>query len=173
MSIFVGVSLDGFLARKNGAYDFLFQKPDVDNGYNRFFASVDALVIGRGTFDVVKEFERWPYAKKLVIVLTHAPRQMRAPAGANCEFIAATPKQVADRLARRGAKHVYVDGGKTIQAFLRAGLIQRMTVTRVPILIGEGIPLFGSVPRDIRLKHVRTRTFRNGMVQTEYRVLRR
>lgn len=172
ISVFVGVSVDGFLARKDDRLDFLFQKPDVDNGYGDFIATVDALVIGRETFEVVKSFEEWPYGKKPVIVLSHTPGRMRAPSGTNCEFMSATPKQVVAHLSKRGVKHIYVDGGKTIQGFLRAGLVQRMIITRVPVLIGEGIPLFGSVPRDIRLKHVRTRTFRNGMVQTEYRVVR-
>lgn len=173
VSVFVGVSLDGFLARKNGKYDFLFLKPNVDNGYNDFIATVDALVIGRGTFEVVRRFKEWPYGKKRVIVLSHAPGRLRTPPGTHCEFLSATPKQVVARLAKRGVKHIYVDGGRTIQGFLGAGLVQRMIITRVPVLIGEGIPLFGSVPRDIRLRHVRTRTLRNGMVQTEYLVVRR
>lgn len=173
VSVFVGVSLDGFLARKNGKFDFLFQKPDVDNGYDEFIATVDSLVIGRGTFEVVKGFKEWPYGKKPVVVLSRTPGRLSAPPGTACEVMSATPRQVVAYLSKRGLKHVYVDGGKTIQGFLRAGLIQRMIVTRVPVLIGEGIPLFGWVPRDIRLKHVRTRAFRNGMVQTEYRVVRR
>lgn len=171
VSVFVGVSLDGFLARKNGKYDFLFVRPDVDNGFDDFIATVDALVLGRGTFDVVRRFKKWPYGQRQVLVLSHSPGRLRAPPGAKCEFLSATPKQVVAQLSRRGVKHVYVDGGKTIQGFVRAGLVQRMIVTRVPVLIGEGIPLFGSVPRDIQLRHVRTRTFRNGMVQTEYRVV--
>jgi dihydrofolate reductase len=173
LSVFVGASVDGFLARKDDRLDFLLQKPDVDNGYADFIATVDALVIGRGTFEVVRGFKKWPYGKRLVIVLSHTPRRVRGPSDANYEVMSATPKQVVARLAKRGVKHIYVDGGKTIQGFLRAGLVQRIIITRVPVLIGEGIPLFGSVPRDIRLKHVRTRTFRNGMVQTEYRVVRR
>jgi dihydrofolate reductase len=172
-SAFVGVSVDGFLARKDDRLDFLFQKPDVDNGYDGFIATVDALVIGRGTFEVVRGFKEWPYGKRLVIVLSHNPRRVKVPTGTNCEVTSAPPKQVLARLAKRGVKHVYVDGGKTIQGFLRAGLVQRMVITRVPVLIGNGIPLFGSIPRDIRLKHVKTRTFRNGMVQTEYKVIRR
>jgi dihydrofolate reductase len=173
LSVFVGVSVDGFLARKDHRLDFLFQKPDVDNGYNDFIATVDALVIGRGTFEVVRGFKKWPYGKRPVVVLSHTPTRVKVPPGTHCEVISATPKEVVARLARRGVKHVYIDGGKTIQGFLRAGLVQRMIITRVPVLIGEGIPLFGTVPRDIRLKYVRTRTFRNGMVQTEYRLGRR
>jgi dihydrofolate reductase len=172
-SVFVGTSLDGFIARKDDRLDFLFQRPEVDNGYNAFIATVDALVIGRGTFDVVRGFKEWPYGNRLVVVLSHAPRRVKVPKGTNCEVMSATPKQVVALLSKRGVKHVYVDGGRTIQGFLRAGLVQRMIITRVPVLIGKGIPLFGLVPRDIKLKHVRTRTFRNGMVQTEYQVRQR
>jgi dihydrofolate reductase len=172
-SVFVGVSVDGFLARKNDRLDFLSGRPEVDNGYDDFLATVDALVIGRGTFEVVRGFKEWPYGKRRVIVLSHAPRRVRVPPGTNCQVMSVTPKQVVAHLAKEGVKHIYVDGGKTIQGFLRAGLIQRMIITRVPVLIGEGIPLFGLLPHDVRLKHVRTRTLRNGMVQTEYRVARR
>ena len=172
-SVFVGVSVDGFLARNDDRLDFLSQGPDVDHGYAAFLATVDALVMGRGTFEVVRGFKEWPYGRRLVVVLSHTPRRVKVPKGANCEAMSARPKQVVARLAKRGVKHIYVDGGETIQGFLRAGLIQRMIITRVPVLIGEGIPLFGRVPKDIRLKHVKTRTFRNGMVQTEYRVVRR
>lgn len=172
VSVFVGVSVDGFIARTDDRLDFLFVKPDVDNGYGAFLAKIDALVIGRGTFDFVCKLEEWPYGKKLVIVLSRTPKRIKIPKGAHCEAMRATPRQVVFRLAKRGVSHIYVDGGKTIQGFLRAGLVDRMTITRVPVLIGKGIPLFGSVPRDIRLRHEKTRTLRNGMVQTEYRVVR-
>ena len=81
------------------------------------------------------------------------------------------PAEIVSKLAARGVNHIYVDGGITIQAFLRAGLIQRLIITRVPVLIGEGIPLFGALPRDVRLKHVATRHYPSGLVQTEYQVL--
>lgn len=173
VSVFVGTSLDGFIARKNDTLDFLFVKPEVDNGYDAFISKVDALVIGRGTFDFVRKLKNWPYGSKLVIVLSRTPKRVKLPKGANGEVMSATPKQIVAKLAKRGIKHIYVDGGQTIQGFLREGLVDRMTVTRVPVLIGEGIPLFGKLPKDVRLAHVKTRTLRNGMVQSEYRVLSR
>jgi dihydrofolate reductase len=82
------------------------------------------------------------------------------------------PRSIAAALDARGVRHAYVDGGETIQAFLRAGLIQRLIVTRVPVLVGEGIPLFGATGRDVALRHVETRTYAGGLVKTEYEVER-
>jgi dihydrofolate reductase len=81
------------------------------------------------------------------------------------------PAQIAHELAATGAKHVYVDGGIAVQEFLRAGQILHITITRVPVLIGEGIPLFGSVPRDIQLRHIYTRQYQSGLVTSEYEVM--
>lgn len=126
-SVFVGTSLDGFLARVDGAFDFLHgDGGGGPHGYEEFFATVDALVMGRNTFDIVRGFDQWPYGPK----------------------------------------------GITIQRFLAAGLIDRIIVTRVPVLIGTGIPLFGPLPRDVRLRHVATRDFAGGAVQSEYEVVR-
>lgn len=133
-------------------------------------ASVDALVIGRKTFETVLGFDTWPYGAKPVFVLSTralAP----APSGAVVEHLSGDPKEIASQLEARGIQHVYVDGGITIQRFLRAGLIQRLIITRVPVLIGDGIPLFGSLLRDVRLEHVATRHYSSGLVQTEYRIV--
>ena len=82
-----------------------------------------------------------------------------------------TPTEIVGQLEKRGIQHAYIDGGITVQRFLRAGLIQRIIITRVPVLIGQGIPLFGNLPRDIRLKHVATQSYSSGLVKTEYEVL--
>ena len=166
-SVFVGTSLDGFIARADGAFDFLPAGGGEEHGYQAFIATVDALVIGRNTYDVVLAFETWPYEKKPVFVLSNrslAP----APEGAVVEKMSGEPADIVSRLAARGIRHIYVDGGITVQRFLRAGLIQRLIITRVPVLIGEGIPLFGVTGRDISLEHVATRSFASGLVQSEY-----
>ena len=166
-SVFVGVSVDGFMARANGALDFLPPGGGEPHGYEEFMATVDALVIGRHTYETVLGFEAWPYGDKPVIALsTHA--LAAPPAGAVLEQMSASPEQVVSALAARGIGHIYVDGGITIQGFLRAGLVQRLVVTRVPVLIGEGIPLFGPLARDIPLRHVATRQYASGLVQSEY-----
>ena len=169
-SAFVGTSLDGFLARPNGNLDFLPQGGGEEHGYQAFFASVDALVIGRGTFEIVLAFPEWPYGSKPVFVLSSRPLDLTAVRGGVVEQMGGEPTDIAASLESRGFRHVYVDGGITIQRFLDAGLIQRLVVTRVPVLIGAGIPLFGPVRRDIALKHVATRQYKGGLVQSEYAV---
>jgi dihydrofolate reductase len=170
VSVFIGTSLDGFIARRNGAFDFLPPGGGEPHGYDEFIASVDAIVIGRKTFETVLTLEPWPYGKKRVVVLSSRPVDLSAVRGGVVEQMAGTPAQIVSQLAASGAHHLYVDGGITIQGFLRAGLIQRLIITRVPVLIGEGIPLFGTLPRDIALRHVATRQYPSGLVSSEYRV---
>jgi dihydrofolate reductase len=168
-SVFVGTSLDGFIARTDGALDFLPAGGGEPHGYDEFMASVDALVIGRKTYETVLAFDAWPYGKKPVFVLSSRALPA-APADAIVEHMAGPPAEIVARLSARGVRHAYVDGGITIQSFLRAGLIQRLIVTRVPVLIGSGIPLFGPTTSDIALKHIGTRQYASGLVQSEYEV---
>ncbi len=168
-SVFVGASVDGFIARPDGALDFLPEGGGEPHGYDEFMGSVDALVIGRKTYEPVLAFDAWPYRDKSVFVLSNSPLAP-APAGARVERMSGHPAEIQAQLAARGVQHVYVDGGITIQGFLRAGLIQRLIVTRVPVLIGSGISLFGAVVRDIPLKHIATRQYPSGLVQSEYEV---
>jgi dihydrofolate reductase len=166
-SVFVGTSLDGFIARANGALDFLPPGGGEPHGYDEFIATVDALVIGRKTFETVLTFGTWPYGEKPVFVLS-TRALATAPPGAVVERMSGAPAEITSQLAARGIRHVYVDGGITIQRFLQAGLIERLIITRVPVLIGDGIPLFGALERDIVLRHVATRQYASGLVQSEY-----
>jgi dihydrofolate reductase len=166
-SVFIGTSLDGFIARVNGELDFLPPGGGEPHGYEEFMATVDALVIGRKTFETVLTFDEWPYGEKRVFVLSTRPLAA-APDGAFVEHMAGNPADIVSQLAARGIRHVYVDGGITIQRFLQAGLIQRLIITRVPVLIGTGIPLFGPLQHDIALTHVATRQYASGLVQSEY-----
>src|SRR5713101_6837269 len=170
VSVFIGTSVDGFLARPDGALDFLPEGGGEPHGYDEFIASVDAIVIGRKTFETVLGFPSWPYGDKRVVVLSTRRLDFSALRGAVVEQMAGTPAEIVSRLAASGARHLYVDGGITIQGFLRAGLVQRLVITRVPVLIGDGIPLFGTLPRDVRLRHLATRHYTSGLVQTEYQV---
>jgi dihydrofolate reductase len=169
-SVFIGTSVDGFIARPNDDLDFLPPGGGEPHGYNEFIASVDAIVIGRKTFEKVLTMGPWPYGDKRVVVLSSRPLDLSKAVGGIVEQMAGTPAEIVSQLAATGAHHLYIDGGITIQRFLRAGLIQRLIITRVPVLIGEGVPLFGALPHDIRLRHVATRHYPSGLVQSEYHI---
>jgi len=170
-SVFIGTSIDGFIARPNGALDFLPEGGGEPHGYNEFIASVDAIVIGRKTFETVLAFDTWPYDDKRVVVLSSRPIDLSTVRGGVVEQMGGPPARIVSQLAARGIHHLYIDGGVTIQGFLCAGAIQRLIITRVPVLIGEGVPLFGTLPHDIRLRHVATRHYPSGLVQSEYQVV--
>lgn len=170
-SVFIATSLDGFIARANDALDWLPADGGEPHGYEEFIATVDAIVMGRRTFETVLTFDGWPFGARQVVVLSSRPSVLRAPDGAVCDFMSGTPREVVTRLQARGLTHLYIDGGVTIQGFLAAGLIQRVIITRIPVLLGTGVPLFGPLPHDVRLRHVATRSFPSGMVQSEYLVV--
>lgn len=175
-SVFIAASLDGYIARADGSLDWLPGSDGTslakDTGYDDFYASVDTLVMGRNTWEMVSAFDDWPYRGKQVIVLSSkygdVPKQLGHGARGMCAF----PPVLAQLLQSTGSQHVYVDGGKTIQRFLQAGLIDELTITTVPVLLGAGIPLFGELEQDVRLVLLSSRNFNNGMVQNRYRVIR-
>jgi len=171
-SVFVGTSVDGFIARQNGDLDWLPSGGGEPHGYDEFIASVDTIVIGRKTFETVMAFETWPYADKRVVVLSSQPVDLKGALarGGVVKQMGGPPAEIVSKLAARGALHVYVDGGITVQRFLRVGLIDRLVITRVPVLIGDGIPLFASLPQDVPLRHIATRSYPSGLVQSEYEV---
>ena len=170
LSVFCGVSVDGFLARPNAALDFLDAGGQEPHGFEEFFSSVDVMVIGRKTFDVVLGFGAWAYGQKPVVVLSNQPLDFSSIKDGVVEQMSGEPAEIVIRLKARGFQHAYIDGGITIQRFLAAGLIDRLIITRVPVLIGAGIPLFGPLPHDISLRHIATRTYKGGLVQTEYEI---
>jgi dihydrofolate reductase len=170
VSVFIGTSVDGFIARENGDLDFLPEGGGEPHGYTEFMAGVDALVIGRKTFETVQAFPEWPYGQKRVVILSSRPVDLSAVRRGVVEQMAGDPAEIVAKLAASGAHHLYVDGGITIQRFLRAGQVQRLVITRVPVLIGHGIPLFGALPRDVRLRHVATQHYPSGLVKSEYEI---
>ena len=165
------MSVDGFLARPDDALDFLHTGEQEPHGFKEFLTSVDLVVIGRRTFDVVLKLGHLAlYGKKPVIVLSSRPLDFPSVKGGVVEEKSGEPTEIVKQLKSRGFKHAYIDGGVTIQRFLAAGCIDRLVITRVPVLIGAGIPLFGPVPRDISLRHVATRSYDGGLVQSEYEI---
>ena len=177
-SAFIATSLDGYIARRDGDLDWLFSAAPSggavaeDYGYAEFMATVDTIIMGRNTYEKVRTFGAWPYHGKQVIVLTTRPLEIPAELRHAVRAAAGSPAEVVAAVAATGARHAYVDGGQTIQRFLDAGLLERLIVNTVPVLIGDGIPLFGRATADIRLAHVRTRAFPTGLVQNEYAIAR-
>ena len=172
ISAFIATSLDGFIARPDGALDWLPTEKDEDGGdfgHQEFLASVDTIVMGRHTFEKILSFGiDWPFDDKRVVVLSSRPAALPEALAGKVAWQSGDPHSVVARLAAEGARHIYVDGGFTIQAFLRARLIQHLTLTQVPVLLGRGIALFGPVAHDLPLTHVRTVAYSNGLVQSEY-----
>jgi dihydrofolate reductase len=168
---FIACSLDGWIARPDGSLDWLTDLPGAegeDYGYGPFLAGIDALLMGRATYDTVRGFDAWPYAKP-VRVLTRNPGGVVIPDGApDVRAVSGPAPGVLAAMAAEGFGRVYVDGGQTISALLRAGLLDRITLTRVPVLLGSGVPLFSATGPEVRMTLLATRVWPNGFVQTDY-----
>ena len=176
-SVFIATSLDGFISRTDGSIDWLNEANNVvpegeDCGYAQFMSTVDALVMGRNTFEQVLSFGEWPYGQTRVVVLSRQLKALPGDIPDTVSLSADDPEKLIWRLSAEGVSHLYVDGGRTIQGFLSTGLIDEITITVIPILLGEGKPLFGTLSNDIELELVENKTFDFGFVQSKYRVLK-
>jgi dihydrofolate reductase len=168
-NVYIGTSLDGFIARTDGDFGWLMKYADADavTSYNEFIANIDVLVIGRGTFETVLGFPFWPYDKPVFVLsktLKDVPDNLREKA----TISPLEPSELLRHLSDEGFKAAYVDGGKVIQSFLAADLIDSLIIATVPVVIGGGIPLFGSLDKDINFEHVRTSSYSNGLVRSYY-----
>ncbi len=171
--VFIATSLDGYIARNDGDIRWLIETsdPQEDYGYESFIRKMDGIVMGRGTYEKVLTFESWPYAQPVLVLSKHlANASVPECLKGRVHFSALSPQAAMKHLEQEGLKNVYVDGGQVIQSFLRKGLISELTLTRVPILIGGGRPLFGSLAQDLVWVHLSTRAFPSGLVQSHYRV---
>jgi dihydrofolate reductase len=169
--VFLGLSVDGFIARPDGDLSWLTSRGAAagDAGFTPFMESVDALIMGRSTYETIAGEADWPYLGRPVHVLsstTPADADPRITVHANFDDAVAA-------LDAAGYRRVYIDGGRTVRVFLAAGLVDELTLSRVPVLIGQGPTLFGPLPSDVDLEHLRTEVLGGGMVQTTYRVLHR
>ena len=178
-AVFLGMSVDGFIARLDGDLSWLTGSDEAggapddggggDFGFSDFVAGVDALIMGRSTYEVIAPMADWPYQGRPVHVLsTTLPENGDRRIAVHRSF-----DEAVEAATAAGYRRVYVDGGRTVHAFLAAGLVGDLTLSRVPVLIGTGHTPFGELPADIALEHVRTRTFPSGMVQSTYRVVSR
>jgi dihydrofolate reductase len=165
-SVFIATSLDGFIAKPDGTFDFLsiVEQADEDYGFADFFATVDALVIGRNTYETALGFPEWPYAGKRCFVLTHR----ETPSIHGEQFFAGEPAALVEQLALTGALRLYVDGGAVIRTFLAENLIDDLTISIIPVLLGQGISLFGAEVPEQRLVLERSHAFASGLVQLTY-----
>jgi dihydrofolate reductase len=169
-TVYIATSLDGFIARKDGNLDWMLniENPtNEDYGYADFMSTIDAIVMGRGTFEKVLTFSSWPYEQKVFVLSTtrkDAPKNLKG----KVSLLSMLPKELLSHLTKEGFSSIYVDGGKTIQNFLREDLIDKLIVTKIPVLIGSGIPLFNDLPRDLSFKHIETKTYPNGLVKSHY-----
>jgi dihydrofolate reductase len=175
-SVFIATSLDGFISRTDGSIDWLNKANAIvpngeDCGYAQFMSSVDALIMGRNTFEQVLTFGEWAYNSTPVVVLSRHLKTLPSNVPSNVSLSAENPKEIVERLSAQGLKHLYVDGGLTIQSFLVAGLIDEITITVIPVLIGSGKSLFGALSNDVQVEHVESKAFDFGFVQSKYRVI--
>jgi dihydrofolate reductase len=165
---FIATSLDGYIARSDGSIDWLTGRAEQagETGYDEFLASVDTVVLGRNTYELALTFDRWPYESKQVEVLSTT----LDPEADDRILVHRTLNALVETLNDRGAHRIYADGAATIQTFLRAGLLNELTITTAPVLLGAGIPLFGDLPAEIPLTHNATRTLKAGFTQSDYSI---
>jgi dihydrofolate reductase len=176
-SAFIGTSLDGFIAREDGGLDWLDEAQKLvpageDAGYKAFADTIDVLVMGRNTYEKVLSFEQWPYGNKKVVVLSNTCINFPADFPKTVSHSSEPPKKLYKRLQKEGAKRLYIDGGNTIQRFLEVGLLDDITITVVPFIIGNGIPLFTKTEKDIPLKLISSKKYDFGFVQSTYEVIK-
>lgn len=179
ISVYIATSVDGFIAREDGDIEWLHNSGhgEVDKGedfgYKDFISTVDAHLIGRNSYEKVLSFGGdWPYGDKPVFVLTKKGVDIPDRISETVSSLSGSPHKIVKDLEKLGYQHIYLDGGLTIQEFLEAGLVDELTITKIPILIGNGIPLFGNVSKDIHLRHLRSDSFKNGFIQSTYRIKR-
>lgn len=170
-SVFIATSLDGYIADRHGGIEWLnlIPNPDqIDMGYHSFMSRIDALIMGRKTFEKVLSFGiPWPYDKP-VFVWSKTFKEIPDELTGKVELIAGQPKEILENLYRSGLGRIYIDGGKTIQSFLRDDLIDEMIITRIPVMLGTGLPLFGEIPQMLVFSLVKSEIFLNQIVQDCY-----
>lgn len=173
-NIYIATSIDGFIAKKDGGIDWLIELPNPtgsDYGFGAFMERIDAVVMGRNTFELVLTFNEWIYIKP-VFVLSNSLQSLPKNLPGKAELINGNPASVVKQLNLRNYNNLYIDGGKTIQGFLKQDLIDEMIITRIPILLGEGIPLFGVLTREQKFEHIKTEVYDNILVKSYYKRLR-
>jgi dihydrofolate reductase len=170
-SVFIATSLDGYIADKNGGIDWLHAIPNPNNedmGYEKFTSQIDALVKGRTTFETVCGFDcDWPYQKP-VFVLSNTLKEIPESHKGNAFLVKGSLTKVLEQIHQKGHHRLYIDGGTTVQGFLKEDLIDEMIITTIPILLGGGFPLFKELPKPLEFELVASNTFLNQITQNYY-----
>lgn len=172
--VYIAASLDGFIATPDGGIGWLEEVPNPDGGdfgFADFLARVDAVVMGRKTFEKVLTFGEWPYNLP-VFVATTTMRAVPRGLDGKAAIVSGRPAEIVATLDSRGYRSLYIDGGRLIQSFLAEDLVDELIVTRVPILLGHGIPLFGTLDRPVHFQHVGTEVLNDHLVKSRYRRIR-
>lgn len=167
----IAASIDGYIATQDGGIDWL---PDIsdsqdDYGFEEFLEKIDAIIMGRKTYEKVLSFGIWPYTKK-VFVLTTSLREVPENLVGKVEYISGDIEEIVGELNNKGFKNLYIDGGQTIQSFLKKNMIDELIITRIPIILGKGIPLFGSLEKPIKIKEVETKVINKTIVTNTYKI---
>ncbi len=170
--VYIATSIDGYIADKNGQLDWLtnIENPtESDFGFFEFMENIDAIVMGRVTFETVLSFGiDWPYEKP-VYVLSHTLSELPHDLPENVKLLAGTAKEIIHRLEADGYHNIYLDGGSTVQEFFAQNLVDELIITRAPIILGEGKSLFKTLPQSIHFKHIKTHVYIDSLVKTHYR----
>ncbi len=172
--IFLAVSLDGYIADRNNSVDWLAiypQEQGDDAPFTLFMDTVDAVVMGRNTFEAVLQFGVWPYTKP-VFVLSKTLHHVHETMADKVTLTREEPSFLLRTLRQNGYNEIYIDGGKVVQSFMEKGLIDSMTLTHIPIVLGGGVPLFGALPKPQKFEHVHTQILTGGLVMSGYMRIR-
>ncbi|MDY2587778.1 dihydrofolate reductase family protein [Winogradskyella aquimaris] len=171
-SVFIATSLDGYIADKNGGIDWLHTIPNPEHddlGYVEFNNEIDALVMGRTTFETVCCFDiDWPYDKP-VFVLSNKLKGIPEAYKGKAFLVKGTLTEILDQINEKGFNRLYIDGGTTIRSFLKEDLIDEMVITTIPILLGGGASLFSELPNALQFELVGTKTYLNQITQNHYK----
>lgn len=169
ISIYIATSIDGYIARKDGSLDWLDRVGgfDEDYGFQKLLDSIDAVILGRGTYEIAAGVTDWPYKGKKIVVLSHSLKTVREEA----EIFRGDLTELVSQLHSEGIKHIWIDGGVTISQFLNLGLVDFMTLSVIPILLGNGIPLFNVIGKEITCRLVSSLSYPSGLAQLNYEIL--
>ncbi len=174
--VFMAMSLDGFVARKDHRLDWLMKQKTEgeEHGFDEFQASVDGIIMGRGSYETVLSFGEWPYTKPVVVMSkTLSQGDVSEELRGKVRITNLEPHALMNEVQGQGWSRAYVDGGKVVQSFIRAGLVSDIVLTTVPVLIGDGLRLFGELEQDIDLELTGSKAFESGLIQSQYRLVTR